>query len=305
MPLLRKLVSTYSIVAIDHQAELMGAAVQSHFFAVGSVISWARAGVGVVATQSLVKPEYGPRALSLLEHGLSPSEVLSMLTSVDEAADVRQVAVLSPTGAVAHTGARCIPEAGHISKPGFTAQANMMKNTGVPEAMAHAFEATAGGLAHRMTAALAAAEAQGGDIRGRQSAALVLVSTKNQTEVRKAKPLELRVDDHPEPVEELQRLLRLHEAYADIEAGDDALAENDFVEAGRLYQRAREAAPDNLEMRFWEAMGRAAAGDIDTARVVLKQLDGQDRCWRELAHRLPATGLISIDREGWERLLAP
>ncbi|TVR85673.1 MAG: DUF1028 domain-containing protein [Spirochaetaceae bacterium] len=305
MGLLSSLVSTYSIVAVDREAKVMGAAVQSHFFSVGSIISWADAGIGVVATQSLVMPEYGPRGLALLELGLGPTEVLAALTAADKAADVRQVAILSPHESAVHTGSRCIAEAGHICRPHFSVQANMMMNPGVPEAMAETFESTEGRLESRMMAALRAAESQGGDIRGRQSAAVLLVSTEATPKVREARPLDLRVEDHPEPLTELQRLLQLHHAYAEANAGDAALAEHSSEDANLHYRRARAAAPHKLELRFWEAMGRAAAGEIGAAREALKELDAESPCWRELAHRLPITGLIRLDPAGWDALLSP
>jgi len=209
---------TYSIIAIDPEANEMGVAVQSHWFSVGSVVTWAEPGVGVVATQSLVDVSYGPLGLELLRGGKTASEALQALLRVDEGREVRQVAILDARGNVAaHTGSRCIPEAGHQVSWNYAVQANLMLKATVWPAMARAFETTKGDLAERMMAALEAAE--GGDLRGRQSAAIKIVRVRPEGPWWQNIVMELRVEDHPEPLRELRRLITLHRAYAHMNAG--------------------------------------------------------------------------------------
>src|SRR3954468_18445124 len=189
---------TYSIVARDPESGEMGVAVQSHWFSVGAVVSWARAGVGAVATQSLAEPAYGPRALALLDEGVGATEALRRLTAEDPCADVRQVAIVDAAGEVAvHTGGRCVAFAGDRTGAQFSVQANMMAAAEVWAAMARAYEASEAPLARRLLAALNAAEGAGGDARGRQSAALLVVPADGDPWRRGAA---VRVDDHPEPL---------------------------------------------------------------------------------------------------------
>ncbi|SIQ53610.1 Uncharacterized conserved protein, Ntn-hydrolase superfamily [Alkalispirochaeta americana] len=300
----KKLAATYSIVAVDRETRTMGAAVQSHYFSVGSVVPWARPGVGVVVTQSVVNADFGPLGLALLERGLAPPAVLAMLLVGDEHPQVRQVAVISPSGeSASHTGECCIARAGHLREPFLSVQANMMDRPGVPEAMARAYRESRGALAERMFAALQAAELAGGDLRGRQSAAMVVVSLDRVASVREGTILDLRVEDSREPLEELNRLISLHGAYAAAEKGDDALARGDMAGAETAYAEARRKAPDNRELQFWEALSRAAAGDIPAGRRALQDLGRDDPRWIELAGRLAVTGLIGLDAAGWATLL--
>ena len=170
-------VSTYSIVALDPETGELGVAVQSHWFSVGALVPWARAGVGAVATQSLVEPGYGPLGLELMAAGKTASQALDALKVADAHPEIRQVAMVDAEGNVAaHTGDNCIPEAGHRTGENYSVQANLMANDTVPDAMARAFESAEGDLAARLLAALQAAEAAGGDIRGKQSAAILVVS---------------------------------------------------------------------------------------------------------------------------------
>src|SRR5437899_12471637 len=210
----RRPVSTYSIVAIDRRGGEMGVAVQSHWFSVGSVVTWAEAGVGVVATQALVEASYGPLGLALMQGGKSPTEALKSLLATDPSPRVRQVAILDFRGRVAtHTGEECIPQAGHISGRGFSTQANLMRNRRVWPAMASAFRRTTGDLTSRLLASLDAAEGAGGDVRGRQSAAILVLRTKPSGSPWHDKVVDLRVEDHPAPLKELSRLVVLHQAY--------------------------------------------------------------------------------------------
>ncbi len=288
----------------------MGVAVQSHAFSVGSLVPWGRAGVGVVATQSVVNVDFGPRGLSLLEAGYGPAETVDQLLATDENSPVRQVAVLTPDGESAtHTGHRCIAAAGHIRGAGFSVQANMMDYPGVPEAMARAWGESSGDFARRLLAVLQAAQAAGGDIRGVQSASLLIVSTERSESVVQGRPMELRVEDHPAPLEELERLITLHTAYRHIDAADELAAMGNHSAAQRGYATARELAPDREELRFWQAISSGLEGSPETiahSRSILLELGPVPggRWWR-LAVRLPATGLFPMDSERWNQLLAP
>jgi uncharacterized Ntn-hydrolase superfamily protein len=275
---------TYSLVARDARTGELGVAVQSHWFAVGSIVAWARPGVGAVATQSVAEPAYGPRLLERLAAGELPAEALGAELAADEQADFRQVAVVDGGGRVAaHTGAGCIPEAGHIAGAGFSAQANMMASPTVWPAMAEAFEAVSGPLERRLLGALGAAEHEGGDIRGRQSAALVVVGAEGEPWATK---VELRVEDSVEPLAELERLLDLHDAYALADRADGLAAAGNHAVAARLYREASAAAPASEELRFWAGLGLAAAGDAESgAALVKRSIDAHPR-WSTLLERL-------------------
>ncbi len=276
---------TYSIVARDPATGQLGVAVQSHWFSVGSIVSWGRPGVGVVATQSIAEPAYGPRLLDALALGEDPSAALLDLLADDPQASYRQVAVIAPAGAPAvHTGAACIPFAGDRTGEHFSAQANMMATDAVPAALAGAFEAATGPLARRLLAALDAAEDAGGDVRGRQSAALLVVGAEGEPWQRE---VELRVEDHPEPLRELERLLTLHDAYELAIQGDDLVGEGRHEEAGDCYRRAAELAPDNHELLFWAGLAAAQAGDMDTALARVRAAIEMHPGWRDLLARLP------------------
>ncbi len=251
---------TYSIVARDPDSGELGVAVQSHWFSVGSIVTWACAGVGAVATQSIAEPAYGPRLLDRLAAGEAPADALAAEVRADASAAYRQVAVVDAAGRVGvHTGESCISEAGHAEGDGFSAQANMMAARGVWPAMAAAFGASEGPLARRLYAALEAAEAEGGDVRGRQSAALLVVPGEGDGWER---AVELRVEDSEDPLAELGRLLDLHDAYALADRADALAGAGKHPEAAELYARAAATAPDNLELAFWAGLGIAASGDV-------------------------------------------
>ncbi|MHC4140978.1 MAG: DUF1028 domain-containing protein, partial [Planctomycetota bacterium] len=242
----RRPVATYSIVARDSQTGEMGVAVQSHWFSVGSVVSWAEAGVGAVATQSLVDPAYGPLGLELMRTGRTAPDALRSLLAGDDGRDVRQVAMIDAKGRIeAHTGPRCIADAGHVvdADNQFSVQANLMANVEVWPAMARAYRESTGDLADRLVAALEAAQEIGGDIRGKQSAALLVVSAASTGRPWEDRRFDLRVEDHPQPVQELKRLVRLQRAYLHMNAGDAAIEHNDFAEASRQYAAAEKLAP--------------------------------------------------------------
>lgn len=280
---------TYSIVARDPNTGEMGVAVQSHWFSVGSVVTWGEAGVGVVATQAFAERSYGPLGLGLMRDGNPASMALAELVDADEQSDRRQVAMVDAAGGVAaHTGRGCLAEAGHIVGDGFSVQANMMLNATVPQAMAGAFSSAPGGLVSRLAAALDAAEAEGGDMRGRQSAAIVVVGAERTPDAKKV--LDVRVEDHHDPLGELRRLIEVDKAYARMNEGDEHLAKGDVAAAGVAYAAAQEAVPDNPEFTFWRGVMLANAGRIDEARTFLGDIPER---WQELLRRLPAGGLLS------------
>jgi uncharacterized Ntn-hydrolase superfamily protein len=275
---------TYSIVARDASTGELGAAVHSHWFAVGPIVPWVQAGVGAVCTQSVAEPAYGPRILRLLEGGAEPQPTLDALLARDDAARLRQVAVVDARGAVAvHTGEGCIAFAGHESGAGFSAQANMMAHATVWGAMARAYDAAAGPLARRLQAALHAAEDQGGDVRGRQSAALVVARPGDEPWRHR---IDVRVDDHPQPLAELDRLLDLSDAYALATEGDDLVGEGRHAEAGRRYAAAAAIAPDNDELLFWAGLAAAQGGDLPTALDRVRAAIAVHAGWRDLLARL-------------------
>jgi uncharacterized Ntn-hydrolase superfamily protein len=275
---------TYSIVARDPATGELGVAVQSHWFSVGPIVPWARPGVGAVATQSIAEPAYGPRALDRLAGGESAGVALAALLAADPQAAYRQVAVIGAAGPPAvHTGEGCIAYAGHAAGADFSVQANMMASDAVWPAMAAAFERAQGPLARRLLAALDAAEAAGGDARGRQSAALVCVQASGEAWRR---TVELRVEDHDEPLAELERLLTVHDAYDLATQGDDLVGQGRHAEAGERYEAASRLAPDNHELLFWAGLAVAQAGDLDLALARVRRAIELQPGWRDLLDRL-------------------
>jgi len=296
---LERPVHTFSIVARDPKTGEIGVAVQSHWFSVGSIVPWAEAGVGAVATQSFVDPSYGLKGLDLMRSGKTAHEALKLLIAADPREAVRQVAMVDANGKVAvHTGKHCIECAGHKTGEGYSIQANLMLNTRVPAAMAKAFEGTDSDLAERMMAALEAAQAVGGDIRGKQSAAIVVVKSKSSSKPWEDRAVDLRVEDHPEPLKELRRLLNLARAYDHMNAGDAALEKKDFTQAMERYSAAMKLAGDNLEVAFWSAFALATNGKFDEALPLFKRVFMEDRNWVEVLKRLQKAGLISDDDRG-------
>ena len=276
-------------------------AVQSHFFGVGSLVSWAEAGVGAVATQSVVDPSYGPRGLDLMRSGKSAPETLHELLSADSQQNVRQVAMVDRAGRVAvHSGKGCIDHAGHALGNQVSAQANIMQRDTVPNAMVRGYEAARGELAERLLAALDAAEGEGGDLRGRQSAALLVVAARGSGRPGEEKLVDLRVDDHTDPLGELRRLLRLWRAYARADVGDQLAAAGDTAGAVREYAAAHAADPDNPELAFWHGAAlaagrRRAGGDPDPAQGV-RGAARLRRPARAASRRRPLPGRRAADR---------
>lgn len=299
-------VHTYSIVARDPDSGELGVAVQSHWFSVGPLVTWAEPGVGAVATQSFVDPSYGPLGLELMKAGKSAEEALAALLLADEHPDVRQVGMIDADGVVAaHTGSSAIRAASHIVGESYAVQANMMLNETVPAAMARAFEATEGDLTERLLAALEAAQAEGGDIRGKQSAALLVVSGEPSPVPWRGRVTNLRIEDHPEPVKELRRLVTLARAYAHMNAGDDALTEGDVERALAEYSAAGAMVPDaasNGEMVFWHAVTLASLDREEESLPLFRRAFAQDENWRELLPRLVEAGQFPDDAALVERI---
>jgi uncharacterized Ntn-hydrolase superfamily protein len=275
---------TYSIVAHDPGTGELGAAVHSHWFSVGSLCTWARPGVGAVATQSVVEPAHGPNALDRMQAGASAAEALGELLDADPLRAVRQVGAVDAAGGVAvATGPDCIPHAGDATGASWSCQANMMERDTVPAAMSAAFEAADGDLAARLVAALLAAEAEGGDVRGRQSAALLVVPAEGEAWRTR---IDLRVEDHDDPHAELQRLLGLWRAYDLAGAADELMAAGRGDEAGALYRRAAELAPGSDELLFWAGLAIANAGDVDDGAAVVRRAAETQPNWLVLLERL-------------------
>ena len=269
---------------MDSASGELGVAVQSHWFSVGRLCAFARPGVGAVATQSVVEPAYGPRALDRIAGGEGAPGVLEALLAEDPLARLRQVAVVDAAGGVAaHTGADCIAHAGHVTGDSFSCQANMMARDTVPQAMAEAFTAAQGDLAERLVAALDGAERAGGDIRGRQSAALLVAGPSGEPWATK---VDLRVDDHGDPIGELKRLHRLHRAYALATEADELLGAERPDEAGPLYRAASEIAPESDELLFWAGLSIAHAGDLDEGVEAVRRAAVVNPDWLVLLDRL-------------------
>ncbi|MCH7814069.1 MAG: DUF1028 domain-containing protein, partial [Planctomycetes bacterium] len=284
-----------------------GVAVQSHWFSVGSGVSWAEAGVGAVATQSLVDPSYGPLGLELMRAGRSAPDALKGLLAADRGSAVRQVAMIDAQGRVAaHTGAKCIAAAGQVVDPEgqFSVQANLMVDQTVWPAMAEAYRSTQGDLADRMLAALAAAQEAGGDIRGAQSAALIVVAGKPTGKPWTDRRFDLRVEDHPHPVVELARLVGLQRAYLHMNAGDEEMEKGDFAAANDEYAAARKLAPRIVEIPFWQAVTLVSSGRIDEALPIFREVFQAEPVWAELVPRLVQVGLLPNDEDLLDKINA-
>jgi uncharacterized Ntn-hydrolase superfamily protein len=291
-------VDTYSIVARDPVTGELGVAVQSHWFSVGTSVTWAEAGVGAVATQSFIEISYGPLALQLMRGGKTAPEALSGLVATDENQAVRQVAMIDTQGHVAvHTGSKCIAAAGHRVGKDYSVQANLMEKDTVWDAMAESFEAASGDLTDRLLAALEAAEREGGDIRGRQSAAILVVRGESSGRPWDDRVVDLRVEDHPHPVEELKRLVRIHRGYEHMNAGDACAEKEDWECAAGEYGAAEQLLPDNVEVTFWHAVTLVTGGRTEEALPLFRQVFARAPKWRELVDRLPASGLLPPDNE--------
>lgn len=300
-----KLMHTFSIVARDAKTKQMGVAVQTHWFAVGALCPWAEAGVGAIATQSMVQVSYGPIGLEQMRNGRSAQQTLDALLAKDEQAALRQVAMVDAQGNIAvHTGDRCIAKAGHKQGEDYSVQANMMLNDTVWPAMADVYEQAKGDLAERMLAALKAGQAAGGDIRGKQSACMLVVDGEKGIKTWEHVLINLRVDDHPEPIQELERLLIIQRAYFFMDEGDALLSKDKTMQAMQKYAQAAELAPNLVELPFWQAVTLAESGRLKEALPIFKEVFAKDTNWAELLTRLPASGLLKDDKVMIEKILA-
>ncbi len=297
-------VHTYSIVARDSVTGEIGVAVQSHWFSVGSVVTWAEAGTGAVATQSLVEVSYGPLGLELMRAGKNADQALKGLLEADDFPEWRQVAMIDATGRVAvHTGEKCIREAGHRAGKQYSVQANLMEKNTVWDAMAEAYETAEGDLAERMLAALEAAQNEGGDIRGKQSSAILIVKAESSGRPYLDRVMELRVEDHVEPVKELRRLVQVQRAYDLMNEGDEHISKGEGQEAMEAYGKAMDLAPGNPEVQFWAAVTMFTQGNEEKALQYFREVFEADRNWIEVVRRLPESGLLPEDEEQLEKIL--
>jgi len=296
---------TFSIVAIDTVAGEMAVGVQSHWFSVGTIVSWAKSGVGVVATQSFVNPALGTDGLKLMEQGNTAKVTLERLIQADQGRDYRQVAMLDKNGIISvYTGKKCVQYASHIKGNNYSVQANMMLNDKVVPAMAKAFEESINlPIAERVVKAMLAAQQAGGDIRGKQSAAMLVVSTKPAQNEWMDKKIDLRVDDHSNPLKELNRLLKVHRAYEHMNKGDLAIENGNMQLALKEYGAAEQMFPHNLEMKYWKAVALANNSKLKDALPIFKYIFEEDRNWYELTKRLPESGLLTISEEGMRKIL--
>jgi len=298
-------VNTYSIVARDAETGQLGVAVQSHWFSVGSMVLWAEPGVGAVATQSFVDPNYGPLGLQLMRAGKDASQALAALLAIDEHENVRQVGMVDANGVVAnHTGDMAIVEHCDIADEDFTVQANLMWKPTVCAAMAAAYQAADGDLAERLMLALEAGEGEGGDIRGKQSAAILVVSGDRSQPAWGGRIIDLRVEDHAAPLLEMRRLLTMARAYNLMNEGDELMMLEKVEQAVEAYGAAEALVPDSHEMIFWHAATLAAAGRLEESLPLFEKAFAMWPQWRELVTRLPASGLLPDDPEVMQKILA-
>ncbi len=299
------LAHTFSIVARDPETGEMAVGVQSHWFSVGTAVSWGEAGVGVVATQSFVNKSYGIKGLDLMKKGKTAPEALQELLAADEGREVRQVAMIDANGNVnSYTGKNCIDHAGNIVGKDYSVQSNMMLTDKVNKAMSKAFEGSVGmPLAERVLLALKAAQAAGGDIRGKQSAAILVVAGKSNGQPWNERLIDLRVDDSKAPLDELTRLLKTYRAYEHMDKGDLATEKNDMQLAMKEYGAAMKMFPDNLEMQYWTAITLANNKKVKDASKLLQKIYRKDSNWRELTRRLPKVNLLNVSGTDLQLLL--
>ncbi len=291
-----RLVHTYSVVARDPHSGQLGVAVQSHFFSVGSIVPWAEAGVGVVATQAFANANYGPEGLALMREGRNAEQVLETLLKADEEREIRQVALVDAQGSIAvHTGNKCIPAAGHLIGENFSVQANMMVNDSVWPAMKRAYEEASGDLADHMMAALEAAQEAGGDLRGQQAAAMLIVTGERQQKPWEGRLFDLRVDDHPQPVEELKRLVSIRKTWQLFEKSNELAHAQRVDEALSVLKQAIALQPDNVELKFRSTEILFMSGQPQEALATFREVFSKETAWAEMIPRLASVGLLPND----------
>ena len=297
---------TYSIIARDPNTGEMGVGVQSHYFSVGSVVLWGESGIGVVATQSFVNKSFGLRGLELLKKGKTPQEAVDILLSDDEGKDVRQVAILDAKGRIAtHTGSKCIKYAGHFIGVNYSVQANLMFSDKVWPKMAEAYDKHKKlPLPERIIRSMEAAETVGGDIRGKQSAALLIVRGEPVENKWEDPLIDIRVEDHNEPLKELDRLLKLWRAYSHLDKGDQEFEKGNINQAFEEYNTARKMFPNDLEMKYWTAVTLANHQKLDEALPLFKEIFKKDNNWRILTERLPEIDLLNVKKEEIDKILS-
>jgi uncharacterized Ntn-hydrolase superfamily protein len=292
----RRPVATYSIVARDPETGELGCAVQSHWFSVGSIVTWAESEVGAVCTQSFVEPSYGPKGLELMRAGVAAPDAVDRLVAADAAPHGRQVAMVDAQGQVGvYTGKSAMAAAGHHSGAQYSVQPNMMATPTIWPAMAAANERASGDLTERLLLALEAAETAGGDIRGRQSAAILVVRPKSSGKPWVDRMFDLRVEDHPSPVAELRRLVHLQRGYLQLNEGDEHLNTGDIAGAMKYYHAALDLLADeetNGEAPYWVGITLASQGRFEEALPYVRRAYAQHAKWAELTVRLPASGLL-------------
>ncbi len=296
--------NTYSIIAVDKEYGEIGIAVQSHWFSVGTSVAWIRAGTGAVATQSFINPSFGPIGFTLLEQGYTPEETIQELLKNDDGYQARQVAVINKVGeASAFTGTSCFRHAGHYVGPNYSVQANLMSSEKVWSAMSETFENSKGHLAERLLSCLEAAQAQGGDIRGKQSANLKIARLFATGKEWEDNMIDLRIDDHPEPLKEMKRLLTLFRAYEHMDKGEKAIELNDKKQAEEEYSQALNLCPDNLEIRFWHTISKIDTIQDHSVEKELHSIFERDNRWAIMLERLAETGMVQLDDERLSRLI--
>ncbi len=292
-----RLAATYSIVARDSLTGELGVAVQSNYFSVGTDVSWARAGVGAIATQAIVEVAYGPKGLDLIARGSTAAEALDELVSQDPGAPLRQIGMVDASGHVAaYTGAACVSSCADVQGRGYSVQGNMLKSDNVWRAMGPAFEAAEGDLAERLMITLEAAEEAGGDVRGRKSAALLVVSADRSENEWEGRRFDLHVEDHVHPLEELRRLITVRRAFELFGQAREAIGEGDIDAALELVKRARILHPEEVQFSFWTGVALANCNRTEEARVWLTEAFDESDVWRELGRRLCDVGMYTGDR---------
>lgn len=298
------LAHTYSIVARDKATGEMGVAVQSHWFAVGSIVTWGEAGVGVIAIQSFLRPSFGPMGLALMRAGLTSEQTLKALIEQDDGREMRQLAILDAKGrAAVHTGKDCIPYAGHYIGGDYSVQANLMRNEDVWPAMAEAFEGASGTLEERLLTALEAGEKAGGDIRGKQSAAILVVAESATEQPWLDRVLDLHVEDHDRPLEELRRLFKVHRAYEYMNRGDVAMIYGDTSAALQAYKVAESIFPEKEEVIFWKAVSLANGDKMEDALLEFQKVFAMNTDWRDLVPRIAQVGLLKVSDADLDRIV--